>query len=145
MDFGDILAKWEKQNDGNKALYQVLNKDLIEPHEKTNTGEKRSRLLRKRPDAFIDLHGLKRDEAWMALETFFEDSRRKGFDKVLVIHGKGNHIGSVGNEGVLMDLAKQFIESCAFAGESGHSSNREGGRGATWVLLKQEKTSALGK
>ena len=136
MDFGHILAEWEKKNSGNQALYKAFNKDLPESHEKNYAGEKRSRLLRKRPDAAIDLHGLTRDEAWTALDTFFENSKRNGFEKVLVIHGKGNHAVSGGSEGVLKDLARQFIEACSYAGESGHSSNSAGGRGATWVILK---------
>ena len=136
MDFGNILAEWEKKNPGNQTLYKAQDRDSGESREKNNTGEKRFRLLRKKPDAFIDLHGLSRDEAWTALDTFFEDSRRKGFEKVLVVHGKGNHSGFSGNEGVLRDLAKQFIEACSFAGESGYGANRDGGRGATWVILK---------
>ena len=137
MDFGNILSEWEKKNAGNQALYKnAFNKDIPKSYEKNNAGERRSRLLRKRPDASIDLHGLTRDEAWNSLDTFFEDSRRKGFEKVLVIHGKGNHAAPAGGEGVLRDLARQFIESCSFAGESGHSSNRDGGSGATWVILK---------
>ncbi|MCL2319916.1 MAG: Smr/MutS family protein [Treponema sp.] len=129
MDFGDILNKWEKQNANRNEVYD---KDSTDPPEKNNAGERRSRLLRKKPDAIIDLHGLTRDEAWTALETFFENSRRDECEKVLIIHGKGNH----GNEGVLKDLSRQFIESCSFAGESGHNSAREGGTGATWVILK---------
>ena len=136
VDFGDILEKWEKKNPKDEALSKAMNKDLLQSHEKNNAGERRSRLLRKKPDASIDLHGLKRDEAWISLETFFEDSKRKGYEKVLIIHGKGNHAGLSGGEGVLRDLARQFIESCSSAGESGYSNNRDGGRGSTWVILK---------
>ena len=139
MGFGDILAEWEKKNAGNITHNNLVDKDLGSSGGKNNSGEKRSRLLRKRPDASIDLHNLKREEAWTALDTFFEDSARKGYEKVLIIHGKGNHTGFAYGEGVLRDLVRQFIESCSHAGESGHCSNREGGRGATWVLLKQEK------
>ena len=96
-------------------------------------GERRHRLLRKRPDAVIDLHGLNQDEAWDALEIFFQESWRRCFEKVLIVHGKGNH-----SEGgaVLGRISRQFVESCPFAGESGHSSALDGGTGATWVLLK---------
>ena len=135
MDFGNILSEWEKRNVGNQALYKAQEKDLNQSSERNN-GEKRSRLLRKRPYAFIDLHGLSRDDAWTALETFFEDSRRKGFEKLLVVHGKGNHSGFSGSEAILRDLTRQFIESCSFAGECGHGANRDGGSGATWVILK---------
>lgn len=115
---------------------------------RTFAGERRSRLLRMKPEANIDLHGLKQDEAWTALEAFFENSRRKGLEKVLIIHGKGNHrngtftdepdySGENGNEGLLKELSKRFIESCPFAGESGHGPAKDGGTGATWVILKE--------
>ena len=147
MDFGSILDKWEKQSSGNIAFDKdaVASKD--EPRffgQKEASGERRSRLLRKKPDAYIDLHGLTQDEAWSHLEAFFEDSHSKGFEKVRIIHGKGSHGGIIpdnnprpGNEGVLRDLSRRFIETCAFAGESGHCPAREGGSGATWVIIKQ--------
>ena len=135
MKFGDILAEWEK-NAGNKAIYKQHDKDLEQSEAQNSTRENRSRLLRKKPDAVIDLHGLKQDEAWAALKFFFDDAKRKGFEKLLIIHGKGNHTGFSGSEGVLKTLSRQFIESCPGAGESGYSSNRDGGSGATWVILK---------
>jgi DNA-nicking Smr family endonuclease len=94
---------------------------------------RRRRLLQKRPDAMIDLHGLTQAEAWTALESFFADCRRQGFEKLSIIHGKGNH--SAGN-GVLKETVRSFIERCPFAGESGHGSATSGGTGATWVLLR---------
>ena len=132
MDFGAILDKWEKKTPSN-AVYQ---KEVEESGEKNILAERRSRLLRKKPDAFIDLHGLTVDQAWTALETFFEDSRSKGFEKVLIIHGKGNHL-SGGNEGALKSLSRRFIENCSTAGESGQNTARDGGSGATWVILKK--------
>ncbi|GHV69701.1 hypothetical protein AGMMS49928_13130 [Spirochaetia bacterium] len=135
MDFGNIMDEWLRDN-------PVPDKDA-EARERESPGalaERRRRLLRKKPDAVIDLHGLLQDEAWTALNTFFEDSRRQGFDKVLVIHGKGNH--SAG-EALLKQLSTRFIETCAYAGEHGFGSAAEGGSGATWVILKgEQKTGA---
>ena len=142
MNFGDILDQWEKRGSGESA------KDAASGREEAGTllrGERRSRLLRKKPDDFIDLHGLNRAEAWAALDTFFECSRQKGCEKLLVIHGKGNHYGNAESqnkdphlgEGALRDLSRHFIESCPFAGESGYSSAKDGGTGATWVILKE--------
>ena len=140
MDFGDILEKWEKGTPGN-AIYD---KDALAPRDveklrgKNMPAGRRSRLLHKRPDAFLDLHGLSCEEAWIALQTFFEDSRWKRLEKILIIRGKGNHIGNYpSGEGALRDLTKRFIETCSYAGESGFSPSRGGGRGATWVILKE--------
>jgi len=147
VDFGDILKKWERQNE-KKGEHPSAENDAVFLQKKnecdallgnTFRGERRYRLLHKKPDALIDLHGLTRDEAWTALENFFENSRRQGLEKLLVVHGKGSHGG--GNlrsgEAALRDLSRQFIETCSFAGESGYSSAREGGTGATWVILKE--------
>ena len=146
MNFGDILDKWEKitpQNVSYDKEARVRREETV--YANATLGERRSRLLKKSPDDFIDLHGLTRDEAWTALETFFETSRRRGCEKLLIIHGKGNHqsdavlLGdSRHNEGALRELSRSFIESCSFAGESGFSSAREGGSGATWVILKEQ-------
>jgi DNA-nicking Smr family endonuclease len=137
MDFGKILNQWETQGQ------QVYDKDRFE--QKTETApERRRRLLRKRPDETIDLHGLTRDEAWGRLDLFFQDAKAKGLEKVLIIHGKGNHTvetpegpePSASAEGILKRMVQDFIEHCSFAGESGYSNAADGGTGSTWVLLK---------
>ncbi|MDR1566361.1 MAG: Smr/MutS family protein [Treponema sp.] len=160
MDFGDILDEWDRQTArtrGKKRAIEdeaakrpnplnawmnrngVWDKDAENTAGETAAWERRHRLLRKQPDAVVDLHGLTQDEAWETLEHFFGLSRERGLEKLLVIHGKGNH--SNGN-GVLKVITRKFIENCPFAGESGHNSGASGGQGATWVLLKEtpEKT-----
>jgi len=146
VNFGDILDKWEKSAPKNASYdKEAFGRREENVYGGVVAGERRSRLRRKPPDDSIDLHGLTRDEAWSALETFFEASRRKGCEKVLIIHGKGNHLsgglspgeGTRQSEGALRDLSRSFIEACSFAGESGYSSAREGGSGATWVILKE--------
>ncbi|MDR0402774.1 MAG: Smr/MutS family protein [Treponema sp.] len=98
-------------------------------------------MLRKRPDGTIDLHGLNREEAWEALVRFFDNARERKLEKLLVIHGKGNHGGNSaftgnGGSGILKSTVRDFIERCPFAGESGYSGAPLGGTGSTWVLLK---------
>ncbi|MDR1249168.1 MAG: Smr/MutS family protein [Treponema sp.] len=162
MDFGDILEKWDRQTgkaSGQKAapmtadhktdilsswlrISDVVDKDadlygIAAPAEK---GERRRRLRLKKPDAVLDLHGQTRDEAWVSLDEFFRLGRQQGLEKLLVIHGKGNH--SEG-EAALKRVVQGYIERCAFAGESGQSTAAEGGSGATWVLLKQEEQELL--
>ena len=108
------------------------------PRGRNIPADRRSRLLHKRPDASLDLHGLNCEDAWKALHNFFEDSRWRRLEKILIIHGKGNHIANLpSGETVLRETTKRFIESCSFAGESGFNPSRSGGRGATWVCLKE--------
>jgi DNA-nicking Smr family endonuclease len=163
MDFGAILDAWDEQTarpqgskkKGMKAgdtgagdekdpqidpltawvrVHGTYDKDAESAGTNVSAAERRRRLLNKKPDATLDLHGLTRDEAWIAMDGFFRSGRQQGFDKLLVIHGKGNH--SEG-ESVLKRTVRDFIERCSFAGASGHGDAALGGNGATWVLLKQ--------
>jgi DNA-nicking Smr family endonuclease len=127
MDFGRILNEWDKRS---PAVRDYKKDDDTRVESKA---DERKRLMNKRPDAVIDLHGQTKDEAWESLDEFFRISRSRGLEKVLIIHGKGNHANS---EGALRVLSRQFIELCPFAGASGHSNAANGGSGATWVLLK---------
>ena len=127
INFADILDEWDRR----KTTDYV--KDEENPEE--DKIRKRRRLLNKKPDAVIDLHGLTQDEAWNALDGFFSHGNSMGFEKVLVVHGKGNNSK---NEGVLREVTRKFIELCPFAGKSGHNPGSSGGSGATWVLLKHK-------
>jgi DNA-nicking Smr family endonuclease len=134
MDFGEILDKWD--NAGGTAG-GIDHKDTELDAKKEKPAQRRSRLLRKSPDETIDLHGLTRDEAWDALEAFFTNARNENLEKLLIIHGKGNHATQKPEEaGILRETVRDFIERCPYAGESGYSSASRGGSGSSWVLLK---------
>jgi hypothetical protein len=130
----DPLTAWLRING-------VRDKDAEAEGEAIPPAERRRRLLDKRPDAVIDLHGQTRDEAWESLESFFRAGRQRGLEKVLIVHGKGNHSGS---EAVLKRMVRDFVERCPFAGESGSGGAAYGGGGSTWVLLKL-RTNVPGK
>jgi len=127
MNFADILDEWDRKTPAKDAFFKEKE---IQEEKKDN---ERKRLINKKPDATLDLHGLTQDEAWEKLDEFFRKSRARGLEKVLLIHGKGNHSK---NEGVLKELCRKFVEQCHFAGASGRNSASNGGSGATWVLLK---------
>ena len=129
MNFADILDEWDR-----RTASAYIKKEVEKP--KNEKARERRRLLLKKPDAIIDLHGLTQEEAWEALDDFFDRSRSMGLEKILVIHGKGNHSK---NEGVLKEITMKFIELCSFAGENGNNTAPDGGSGATWVLLKSNE------
>lgn len=85
------------------------------------------------PQAVLDLHGYTAAEAEPLLERFLETSARKGLEKVLVIHGKGNHSTT---EHVMTDLTRRVLERNKNAGSFGPADRRHGGRGATWVKIR---------
>jgi DNA-nicking Smr family endonuclease len=111
----------------------IVDKDADGEESAVSSSERRRRRLAKKSDASLDLHGLGRDEAWVALEDFFRAGSQQGFDKLLIVHGKGNHSNG---DAVLKRTVRDFIEHCPCAGESGRGTAVEGGNGATWVLLK---------
>ena len=139
MNFGDILEKWEKETPGSAVCDKdSCVADIDRPRNRNTLAGRRSRLLHKKPDASLDLHGLRSEDAWKALHNFFEDSSWRRLEKVLIIHGKGNHYANLpSGEAALRDLTKRFIESCPYAGESGFCPSKGGGKGATWVILKE--------
>ena len=141
MNFGEILDKWENQGGQKPPLETwmqangVYDKDVEDGdiNKSVNAQKRRRRLKNKKPDAELDMHGLKRDEAWQAMDAFFTDAKKNEMEKVLIIHGKGNHSLS---GPVLNRLVLDFIEQCPYAGESGKGKSSTGGEGATWVLIK---------
>lgn len=95
-----------------------------------------SRGLKKRrmkPQASLDLHGFTAAEAAERLEWFIRDSKSRGLQKVLVIHGKGHH--SQG-EPVLKKTVRTILEQSSICGEIGTPERTQGGPGATWVLIR---------
>jgi DNA-nicking Smr family endonuclease len=122
----DVLAAWLETHD-------IYDKDAA-TDVVYSAAENRARLLRKKPDAVIDLHNLTHDKAWQTLEDFFQKCSALKLEKVLVIHGKGNHSNG---EAVLKRLVQKFIEKNPLAGESGYNPAKTGGSGATWVILKR--------
>ena len=131
----DPLTAWLR-------IHGVQDKDRDAPDDDLSDSEKRQRerkrLINKSPDAVLDLYGLTRDEAWDRLGMFFYQAKSHGAEKVLIIHGKGNH--SEG-EAILKRTTLQYIEQCPFAGQHGHPPAEGGGSGATWVILKKDITA----
>ena len=146
MDFGDILNKWEKgqsatTNSGEMESWlrgnKVFDKDAEDSYKTQSAGEHRRRLRQGKPDDILDIHGLSGDKALVSLDLFFTRARDCGYEKLRIIHGKGNH--SQG-DAILSRTVRDFIEQCPYAGESGFEKSAAGGSGATWVLLKKPET-----
>ena len=85
-------------------------------------------------EARLDLHGLKAQDARHALFQFINSQTQQGKHCVLIIHGKGGHLGA---PPVIKNLVNrwlpQFDQILAF-----HSAKaKDGGQGAVYVLLKK--------
>lgn len=83
--------------------------------------------------AQIDLHGLRRDEARVALQNFLRLSRRLGHRCVRVIHGKG--LGSPGKTPVLKSRVRAWLVQSQSVLAFVQARASQGGHGALVVLL----------
>ena len=116
--------------------YGVVDKDAVAEKAAENEKQKdRAWLLDMPYEAQIDLHGLTMEEASIRLDQFIGECYKRGIRKVLIIHGKGNHSEDMP---VLSGMVRSFIERDYRLGESGHPDKRDGGKGATWVILREK-------
>lgn len=86
----------------------------------------------------VDLHGLGRDEARAALESFIARSRVAGWRCVLVVHGRGLHSEAgvpVLKQGVQQWLTRGPVARHVLAFCSARPE--DGGAGAVYVLLRR--------
>jgi len=115
--------------------YGVVDKDAAaEKAAEKELHKDRAWLLDMPYEAQIDLHGLTADEATVRLNQFIGECHRRGLRKVLIIHGKGNHSEDAP---VLSGMVRSFIERDYRLGESGHPDKKDGGKGATWVIIRE--------
>lgn len=87
----------------------------------------------------LDLHGMKRDEAKVALEAYLAQCRAAGKRCVLVVHGRGLH--SKDQVPVLKEAVQRWLQTArfgqvvlAFATARPH----DGGAGAIYLLLRRQ-------
>lgn len=148
MGFEEILDAWEKKQAGGREaegtdMERMLSRyppagqkqeDIRgegEANRSRHPGSAGSR--RSDPQAVLDLHGMNSREAEQALERFIRTARRRGLHKVLIVHGKGHHSSG---EPVLQGVVRDFLEKCRYTGAFGPAVRKHGGRGATWVIVR---------
>lgn len=93
--------------------------------------------------AHFDMHGMIQGAAKEALKEFIVASVRKGLRTVLVVHGRG--LRSPGGHSVLKHSTAGWLSHGAIGGHVlAFTTARaaDGGAGATYVLLKREKSRA---
>ena len=93
--------------------------------------------------AHFDMHGMIQTDAKQALKEFIIASVRKGLRTVLVVHGRG--LRSPGGHSVLKHASAGWLSHGSIGGHVlAFTTARaaDGGAGATYVLLKREKSRA---
>ncbi|WP_337996403.1 Smr/MutS family protein [Oleispirillum naphthae] len=93
-------------------------------------------------EARIDLHGLTREAAHIALTRFIQGSAAARRRMVLVITGKGRQSGE--GEGILRAEVPRWLNEPALRPlvlSFSYAQPRHGGEGALYVFLKRERTA----
>ena len=97
---------------------------------------KLQRKIRKgviRPEATLDLHGYRRDEAMVTLEEFLAFAIDQRLRMVLVIHGQGYRSA---NEAVLKPMVQRWLEERPEVLAWCPAQPRDGAGGASYVYLR---------
>lgn len=128
--------------DTHTAMTKWLNSHIVQDKDSDNASKEKAlrhitntMAQNMKIDAKLDLHGLTSDQAWREMENFTTYCIRQGYEKIMFIHGKGNH--NANSTCVLSDTVSIFIAKHDKLGMSGHPPLKQGGKGATWVLIKQ--------
>jgi len=135
QDIDDAAALQESMSD-EFDVSTLLDTDDALSFRRPTVGPEVTRKLRKGDWAIqreIDLHGLRSDEARLALTIFIRDAHKHGIRCVRVVHGKG--LGSPGKMPVLKSKVHSWLvqknQVMAFV----QAKPAEGGAGALVVLL----------
>jgi len=88
-------------------------------------------------DAEIDLHGMTAAEAKAALRDFLSAAVQRHLSCVRIIHGKGRGSGPRGP--VLKNVVNQWLQRIDVVLAFGSARPVDGGSGAIYVLLRQQK------
>lgn len=135
MDFGEIYERWLREHGegDSRASVERASRDSRAARASTRPSS-RADYKKLLPQATLDLHGMREVEARAAVRSFVGACAARGLEKVSIIHGKGNHSR---DEQVLADAVRDELEKNSRAGEFEFADSRHGGRGATWVRIRQ--------
>ncbi len=101
------------------------------------------------PDAALDLHGLRRQEAFAALREFLARAQIEGARLVLVVTGKGARPGSgEATPGILRKSVPNWLRGAEYRSivlGFEEASRPHGGAGALYVRLRRRDRTTHGK
>lgn len=105
-------------------------------HFNTGMQTKLQRKIRQgqiRPEASLDLHGYRQDEALEALPQFIGDALQRGMRLVIIVHGQGYRSQS---DAVLKPLVQRWLASQPQVLAWCPAQPRDGAAGASYVYLR---------
>ena len=119
--------------------------DELEKKGPVSGAERRSQLLKMKPQRTLDLHGCRAADAADRVDEFIDSCVRDGLAKVLIVHGKGKHSTNsapgMNSGGIIKEIVYERIRLHRRAGEAGIPDRILGGSGAVWVALRSVRKS----
>ncbi len=129
-----------KNSDGYEEILKFITEHGIENKDLEDNNKPNKRMSKRRnktAEKVIDLHGKKEMDAEIILRTSFQNAKKSGIKKLLIIHGKGIHSDHFDGpvlkklvEAMLSNELKNNIREYYCAPQN------RGGSGATIVILK---------
>lgn len=96
--------------------------------------ERRIRQGQVEIDATLDLHGHRRQQALVELNSFLKLCQQQKLRQILIIHGKGYNSEE---EAILRPLVQHWLEEQSSVLAWCPAQPRDGGHGATYVYLRR--------
>lgn len=132
QDFAAIYEMWTKSHDEKSAISKRYEEVFKEENKASEPSINALRQMRAQD--VLDLHSFVLEEALLRVKVFLDDSKAKGYRKVLIITGKGIH--SQGGEAVLRPAIKAAISNHPAVREYFVPKASDGGSGAFAVIIK---------
>jgi len=124
------------------ALSDTGHDDSLDTFRRSGVSTQALRQVRRAGQAVrecLDLHGLTRDQARVAVSHFVKSAARNGVSRVRIIHGQG--YGSANGAAVLKQQTRHWLTQMPEVLGFVTPAAREGGKGAVVVLIKSTAPS----
>jgi DNA-nicking Smr family endonuclease len=111
--------------------------DILDTFRRSGVSTQALRQIKREGQAVrecLDLHGLTRDQARLAVNHFVKSAARHGVSRVRIIHGQG--YGSANGAAVLKQQTRHWLTQMPEVLGFVTPAAREGGKGAVVVLIK---------
>jgi len=138
----DLWAIDSQADTWGPALSDTGQDDSLDTFRRSGVSTQALRQVRRAGQAVrecLDLHGLTRDQARVAVSHFVKSAARNGVSRVRIIHGQG--YGSANGAAVLKQQTRHWLTQMPEVLGFVTPAAREGGKGAVVVLVKSTAPS----
>lgn len=128
------------EKDAKRLILEYVDQNGIEVKESDLSKRQKSESdivrSKKAREKVVDLHGKTTEEAHRIIKNAFYSAKERGYNQILIIHGKGLH--SRGGVSVIKKFIHRLLETdlAVYVSTYHYAPPKDGGSGATRVVLK---------